>query len=301
MHGITRLVSVISAACATVLAVGALSASAAAQARWIVFSAQPAGAHAEQLFRIRSTGAGLKQITKGTLPSIAPAFSPDGKHIAFARLGVGILAVNLDGTGLRRLTTNGRDSYPNWAPDGKSIAFVRAGSNGWNLTVMSASGSGQRRLVQAPSSGRPSWTARGLVIPSGGDLLKIDPRTGHVQKYFGAEIDAVWGLNTAAVAPDLGTLTFVGARQPDPGDTDCGDGPCPRFALYTQSIRAKVKAPRLLVKNAGPATFSSDGKQLVYVFGNGITVRSLASGASRLLKTGKASPTLAAPPAWQPR
>ena len=33
--------------------------------------------------------------------------------------------MNIDGTGLHRLTTNGRDSYPTWSPDGKQVAFVR--------------------------------------------------------------------------------------------------------------------------------------------------------------------------------
>ena len=79
------------------------------------------------------------------------------------------------------------------------------------------------RRTSAPSSaGRPSWTARGLVIPTVGDLARIDPRSGRVQKLFGALIDASIGMDTTAVSPDLSTLTFVGARAPNPGDNDCG-------------------------------------------------------------------------------
>ena len=92
------------------------------------------------------------------------------------------------------------------------------------------------------------------MIPSAGDLVKIDPVNGHVLKYFGAEIDAVWGLNTVALAPDDSSLTFIGAAAPEPGDKECGDNlPCQRFALYKQGLRPKGKSPRLLVKNVGPA------------------------------------------------
>ena len=120
--------------------------------------------------------------------------------------------MNVDGSGLRALTTNGRDSFPAWSPDGKQIAFIRPTASGWRLHVMSASGAGERQLRQAPPAGRPSWTNRGLLIPTNGDLAKIDPRSGHVQKLFGALIDASVGMNATAVSPDLSTITFVGAR-----------------------------------------------------------------------------------------
>ena len=301
--GIPRLVLttslVVAVALALALGVPARSAS-SAPARWIVFAATLPGQHTNQLFRIQSSGGGLKQLTHGTLSSIAPNFSLDGKQIVFARFGVGILTEKIDGTGLRRLTTNGRDSLPAWSPDGTRIAFVRPDKNGWHIYVMSSSSGTPQRLPKAPPSGRPSWTASGLLIPSGGDLLRIDVTTGHVQKYYGATIDVIWGLATVAVSPDASTITYAGARNVDPGDTECGEAPCERFALYVENV-IKGKQPKLLTKDAAPATFSPDGKQVVFVAKNALVVWTLANRKTRVISTGKAFPSGAAPPAWQPR
>ena len=271
------------------------------QPHWILFTADPTGLGNDQIFRITVSGKGLKQITRGNYPSEAPAFSPNGKRIVFTRLGVGIFSMNLDGTGLHRLTSNGRDSSPAWSPDGKQIVFLRPSVSAWNVYVMSSSGAGQRRLRLAPSAGRPSWTNRGLVIPTNGDLARIDPRSGRVQKLFGAQIDATGGMDTTAVSPDLSTLTYVGPRPPIPGDKGCGEGvPCAVFALYIENLR-EHKAPRLLARDTGPATFSPDGKSLAYVAKNHrIVLRLLAKGTSRFVVTGKITPTTTSPPAWQP-
>src|SRR5579872_1611047 len=236
-----RLLSLASAGLAAAFAIAATASAGTTAARhWIVFSATPAGQNIEQLFRIYPAGDGLQQLTTGAYSSIDPVFSPDGKRIAFARAGVGILTMNVDGTGLRRLTTNGRDSYPAWSPDGKQIAFVRPYKAAWTVFVMSSSGAGQQhRLPKAPPSGRPSWTAGGLLIPTGGDLVRIDPKTGHVLKYYGVLIDAIWGMNSVALSPSRSMLTYVGARNPEPGDKECGEGPCQRFALYKESTTTK--------------------------------------------------------------
>jgi Tol biopolymer transport system component len=271
------------------------------QPQWIVFAARPPGLGAEQIFRIKPSGKGLKQLTRGTYLSTAPAFSPDGRRIAFSRLGAGILSMNLDGTGVRRLTSNGRDSGPAWSPDGKQIAFVRPSVSGWRVHVMSASGAGERRLGLAPPAGRPSWTAGGLLIPTEGDLARISPQSGRVFQLFGATIDAIVGTDQTTVSPDLSTITFVGAAAQDPGDKDCGEGVgCPRFALYIESLRPH-KPPRILARDAGPASFSPDGKSLAFVARNRIVLWLLKNGTSRSIKTGNVHPTVATPPVWQPR
>jgi|GEM_PF-2789636 len=297
------LVAIVVAALAAgvAAAVGALADS---SSRWIVFTAAVTDptqvqVQAQQLYRIQADGSGLQELTTGADSAVAPAFSPGGQRIAFSRLGVGIFTMNPDGTGLRRLTRGARDSYPTWAPTGGKIAFIRPVGREWRVFVLPTSGGKPHLLAKAPPSGRPSWTKKGLLIPSGGDLLRVDPKTGRVLKYYGANLDAIWGLSTVALSPDLSKLTYIGARAPDPGDKECGEGPCQRFALYLESLT--TKKPRLLVKDVGPATFSPDGSELAYVADGQLVLRSIASGSAHALATGTVYPATSAPPAWQPR
>ena len=291
---------IVAAALAVALGAVAATAGTTAPAKWIVLSVVPPGQHIDQLVRIRSSGAGLKKLTTGQYPSIAPAFSPDGSRIAFTRVGIGIVTMDIDGKAVKRLTTGGRDSFPTWAPDGKQIAFLRPTGAKWSIYVVSSSGGHERRLAKAPAAGRPTWSAQGLFIPSQGDLLKIDPGNGHVLKYFGSTIDAVWGLNTVALAPDDSRLTYIGAAAPEPGDKECGEGPCQRFALYMENLAGKSRAARVVAKNVGPATFSPDGTKLAFIALNRkIVLWTIATRRSATISLGTNYATVAAPPAWQ--
>lgn len=271
-----------------------------ASPRAIVFSAHPDGTGPAQLFRVQTTGEGLEQITTGRRAATAPAFSPDGKQIAFVRLGSGIFRANLDGTGLVRLTSGRRDSYPVWSADGKRIAFIRPYRGQWRVSVMSASGRQQRRLAQAPPAGRPSWTANGksIFIPSAGDLIKIDSRSGKIQKYYGLTLDIVTA-QTATVSPGARMIAHVGPRI-STGPPDCGEGPCPQFGLYL----ARVTAPhrqRRIVNDTGPAGWSPDASTLVFVSRGALALLAVGSVRSTPIATGPHILTGDAPPAWQPR
>jgi TolB protein len=84
-----------------------------------------------------------------------PAWSPDGRRIAFRRydgqLGFrsagpsDLYVVNADGSGLRRLTRHAANvRWFAWSPDGRTIAFLR----NREVYIVKADGSGERRLTQ---------------------------------------------------------------------------------------------------------------------------------------------------------
>lgn len=69
-----------------------------------------------------------------------PSFSPDGKQIVFSGLEGGLsdlFIVNIDGTGLRRLTHDKfADLNPVWSPDGRYLAFVTDRGPGTDFSTL---------------------------------------------------------------------------------------------------------------------------------------------------------------------
>jgi TolB protein len=53
----------------------------------------------------------------------------------------------------------GHDSDPAWSPDGRKIAFVTKRDGNFEVYVMDADGSGQRNLTRNPAPDRsPVWS-----------------------------------------------------------------------------------------------------------------------------------------------
>jgi hypothetical protein len=284
---------------ALVFAAVQATASTSAAPRWIVFSASKDGTAPAQLYRVETTGTGAEPITTGNLPATNPAFAADGKRLVFTRLGSGIFRINLDGTGLHRLTSGARDSFPAWSPDGKRVAFLRPTKAAWAVFTVPPSGGTPHRLQQAPSSGRPQWTADGktLLLPTAADISKVNPQTGRVR----ARINLAGDLSVSqavTISPDLKTIAYL-AQRPPTGPEDCGESPCPAFALYLAHVGGK---PKRFAIGTGPAGWSPDGKTLAYIAKGALTLSPPVVGATHTTVT--SGPQVAAgdaPPAWQPR
>jgi TolB protein len=123
----------------------------------LVFSRCVMGDHCA-IYSIRVDGTHLRALTPlRPVNDIQASVSPDGKQIAFARLGAKgitsqIYVMNADGSGAHAVTPPSLQGVgPKWSPTGTLITFTsnccRAGSN---IYVMHPNGTGIRRLTHTP-------------------------------------------------------------------------------------------------------------------------------------------------------
>ena len=127
--------------------------------------------------------AGCRQVSwRG--PASDPAWSPDGRKVAFVRLnasiGTPIYVVKASGGGLRNLTPKpaGTHAAPAWSPDGRKIAFTSERDGNSEVYVMNANGSGQRNLTRDPGyDADPTWS------PDGRKIAFVSNRDGSYQVY----------------------------------------------------------------------------------------------------------------------
>ena len=133
--------------------------------------------HASQLLKLYAPSLNIS--TRHTIPGgSAPSWSPDGRHIVYARQALGSLSIlDVESGETKELVAGGRDAFWSPVPNGP-IAFLRKNNdpmNGDSVWVIRADGSGEHKVA---NGGWLSWSADGKT------LYFIDTKTWKLMAAF---------------------------------------------------------------------------------------------------------------------
>ncbi len=119
-----------------------------------------------EIYVMDGDGSNQKRVTVNPARDSLPAWSPDGKKIAFVsnrnnanKDHQQIWVIDADGKNPIRLTDGLVDTYPDWSPDGTRIVYD---AHPAGITVMDADGKDKRLLTRVGV--HPSWSPDGKRI-----------------------------------------------------------------------------------------------------------------------------------------
>jgi Tol biopolymer transport system component len=199
-----------------------------------------------------------------------PAWSPDGRAIAFTRRFCGprdpeIYVMNADGSEQRMLTRNPTDFHmnePAWSPRGNKIAFVSRRDGNLEIYVMNTDGSERRRLTRnTVRDSNPVWSPDGrrIAFESNWQLWVMNA-DGSGQR----RLTRNGGRNFApAWSPDDRRIAFerrLGRLQRD----ECSG--CGRAMIFEVHVmNADGSGQQMLTARGAKPSWSPDGRRIAFM------------------------------------
>jgi TolB protein len=203
-------------------------------------------------------GEGGQVALNSTQPIISPAWSPDGKALAYVSFESGKAVVFMQevATGNRRAIANfqGSNSAPAFSPDGRTLAVTLSRDGGSQLYLMDRDGNNVRRITHSTAiDTEPVFT------PDGRSIYFVSDRGGSPQIYrvaaSGGPADRV-SFNgnyniSPAISPDGRTLAYVNRNGNE-------------FKVMTMDLATgSAQAVSDTVDDESPS-FAPNGKLIIY-------------------------------------
>jgi len=193
-------------------------------------------------------------------PIISPAWSPDGKQLAYVSFEKQKAVVYAQDTssGARRELANfrGSNSAPAWSPDGQTLALTLSREHGSQLYLIDSGGGNVRRLTTSNAiDTEPAFAPDGRSIyfvsdrGGGPQIYRIGVGGGNVERItFGGNYNI-----SPAISPDGRTLAYI-SRQGG------------AFRLYTLDLSGGGAQPVALTDTSDDESpsFAPNGRLIIY-------------------------------------
>jgi Tol biopolymer transport system component/imidazolonepropionase-like amidohydrolase len=230
-------------------------------------------------------GARPRRLTHDTYLETDPAFSRDGRQLAYSsdRQGSEDLYLrDLETGGERRLTSlPGAEIAAAWSPDGAQLAFQD--EDGATHTVAVASGAVRQVLDPVWEPGPPSWGPNGDTLA----LAALKPYSARFREGTSQILTLDLGTGATGYVDPIPFNSL--SNRVDSGPVWSPDGRHMAFViesrLWVMPVDAggqPAGAPRLITGEvAGSPSFSGDSRQVLYLSNGRLRLVDVAGGAPR--------------------
>ena len=252
------------------------------------------------LFVMNADGSGLTPIFSGDLHN--PSFFPDGRAIAFELLDGGdydIFRINVDGSGLVNLTSNGVDDFePAVSPDGTQIAYSGDYGGDDDIAVMPAGGGASVNITPFAVTNEqgPNWSPDGrrIVFSSnlGGGDYDLYTINSDGTGLSGALTNGGSSEFGPAFAPDGNRIYYTQEIGPDNNVSSIPASGGAATVLTNNAFGPSIQplnAPTCSLTDDSRPTQKSTSRILVDVFCSNENARAIASGTITYKKPQKKS------------